>query len=89
MGVFLKQRPKILLGLIVIAAVSVAGANHHAVVIHKPWIQEAPPSAEVLAAYMILKNTSRLLWKTHKPNETVLNVKSNGFLLVGPGKPIK
>ena len=58
MDVLLKQRPSILPGFIVIAAVSVAAANHHAVVIHDPWIQEVPPSAEVLAAYMILKNTS-------------------------------
>jgi hypothetical protein len=57
MGVFLKQRLRILPGLVVVVAVSVATANHPAVVIHDPWIPEAPPSTEILAAYMTMKNT--------------------------------
>ena len=58
MGILLKQRSSILAGFVVIAAVSVAAADEHVAVIHDPWIQEAPPSAEILAAYMTLKNTS-------------------------------
>ena len=57
MGIFLKRRSSILLVFIVIAAVSVATADQHAVVVHDPWVKEAPPSAEILAAYMTLKNT--------------------------------
>ena len=57
MDIFLKRRSSILLGFIVIATVSVATADQHAVVVHDPWIREAPPSAEILAAYMILENT--------------------------------
>ncbi len=57
MDIFLKRRTSILLGLIVIAAASVATADQHAVVVHNPWVKEAPPSARILAAYMNLKNT--------------------------------
>ncbi len=57
MGIFLKRRSSILLGFIVIAAVSVATADQHAAVVHDPWVKEAPPSVRILAAYMTLKNT--------------------------------
>lgn len=47
-----------LTGLTWLLAVSAATAGGHAIKIHDPWIQEAPPVTKVLAAYMTLENTS-------------------------------
>ncbi len=57
MGIFLNRRTSIILGFIAIMSVSVTTADQHAVVVHDPWVREAPPSARILAAYMTLKNT--------------------------------
>ncbi len=72
MDIFLMRQLSILLGLIVIATVSVATAGQHAVVVHDPWVKEAPPSAEVLAAYMSLKNTG-------DKSQVVISVSSPAF----------
>jgi periplasmic copper chaperone A len=47
-----------LLTVVLMLVSSLAWANEQSLQINDPWVREAPPVAEVLAAFMIIKNPS-------------------------------
>ena len=53
----INKQPAALLSLILLTFLATAMAGP-AVVVEGQWIREAPPTSTVLAAYMVLKNTS-------------------------------
>ncbi|TNF34714.1 MAG: copper chaperone PCu(A)C [Gammaproteobacteria bacterium] len=65
------NRAKLILGLIFLSLMSFQVMAHH-IVIRGPWIPEAPPVSKVLAAFMVVENTSA-------QNEEIIGVESADF----------